>query len=93
MCCNMDCYVQWFQQIDDAVCKVCKAMHCMTDSHEYRYQQIGNAVSPCVASALGRCLALAATREIAPEGTGMLGDLNHAVVAVPDPAVVKVLCC
>lgn len=49
-----------------------------------RYQQIGNAVSPCVASALGRCLALAAAGVVTP-------DLDHAVVPVPDPQLIKVL--
>lgn len=49
-----------------------------------RYQQIGNAVSPCVASALGRCLALAAVGAVAP-------DLDHAVVPVPDPQLIKVV--
>lgn len=49
-----------------------------------RYQQMGNAVSPCVASALGRCLALAAAGAVAP-------DLDHAVVPVPDPQLIKVV--
>ena len=44
---------------------------------------MGNAVSPCVASALGRCLALAAVG-------GVPGDLDHAVVAVPDPVLHEV---
>ena len=45
---------------------------------------MGNAVSPCVASALGRCLALAAIGAAA-------GTLESAVVPVPDPALLKVL--
>ena len=48
-----------------------------------RYQQMGNAVCPMVASALGRCLALAAVGE-APE------SLEQAVVPVPDPDFVQV---
>lgn len=48
-----------------------------------RYQQMGNAVCPMVASALGRCLALAAVGA-APE------SLEQAVVSVPDPAFVQV---
>ncbi|KAA6418346.1 MAG: hypothetical protein FRX49_11711, partial [Trebouxia sp. A1-2] len=47
-----------------------------------RYQQMGNAVSPCVASALGRCLLLAAVAEAPP-------DVDHAVVAVPDPELLQ----
>lgn len=42
-----------------------------------RYQQMGNAVCPMVASALGRCLALAAL------GEGPT-SVDEAVVAVPD---------
>ena len=42
-----------------------------------RYQQMGNAVSPAVAGALGRCLALAALGE-SPAG--------EPILAVPDPA-------
>jgi len=41
-----------------------------------RYQQMGNAVSPAVAAALGRCLALAAIGESPP---------GEPVIAVPDP--------
>jgi len=48
-----------------------------------RYQQMGNAVSPCVAAALGRCLLLAAVAE-AP------ADVDHAVLAVPDPEILQV---
>ena len=48
-----------------------------------RYQQMGNAVSPCVAAALGRCLLLAAVAE-AP------AHVDHAVVAVPDPELLQV---
>ena len=44
---------------------------------------MGNAVCPMVASALGRCLALAVVG-LAPE------PLEQAVVSVPDPAFVKV---
>ena len=44
---------------------------------------MGNAVSPCVASALGRCLLLAAVAEAPP-------DVDHAVVAVPDPELLQV---
>ena len=44
---------------------------------------MGNAVSPCVASALGRCLALAAAGAVP-------ADLDHAVVPVPDPQLIKV---
>lgn len=44
---------------------------------------MGNAVSPCVASALGRCLALAAAGAVP-------ADLEHAVVPVPDPLLIKV---
>ncbi len=44
---------------------------------------MGNAVSPCVAAALGRCLMLAAVAE-AP------ADVDHAVVAVPDPELLQV---
>ena len=44
---------------------------------------MGNAVSPCVASALGRCLALAAIGAVP-------ADLDHAVVPVPDPQLIKV---
>lgn len=44
---------------------------------------MGNAVSPSVASALGRCLALAAVGDVP-------GDLDHAVVAVPDPVLHEV---
>ncbi|KAH7617097.1 putative DNA (cytosine-5)-methyltransferase 1 [Nannochloris sp. 'desiccata'] len=40
-----------------------------------RYQQMGNAVSPAVAAALGRCLALAAVGESPP---------GEPVIAVPD---------
>ncbi|KAL3146940.1 hypothetical protein ABBQ38_014910 [Trebouxia sp. C0009 RCD-2024] len=49
-----------------------------------RYQQMGNAVCPMVASALGRCLALAVVAE-APE------SLEQAVVSVPDPEFVQCL--
>ena len=45
---------------------------------------MGNAVSPCVASALGRCLALAAVGAVP-------ADLDYAVVPVPDPLLIKVL--
>lgn len=45
---------------------------------------MGNAVSPCVASALGRCLALAAVGAVP-------ADLDYAVVPVPDPQLIKVL--
>lgn len=45
---------------------------------------MGNAVSPCVASALGRCLALAAAGAVP-------ADLDHAVVPVPDPQLIKVV--
>ena len=45
---------------------------------------MGNAVSPCVASALGRCLALAAVGAVP-------AALNQAVVAVPDPELMQVL--
>lgn len=55
---------------------------------------MGNAVSPCVASALGRCLALAAVgwgpSEGGYGGGGAPGDLDHAVVAVPDPVLHEV---
>lgn len=44
---------------------------------------MGNAVCPMVASALGRCLALAVVGA-APE------SLEQAVVSVPDPAFVEV---
>ncbi len=44
---------------------------------------MGNAVSPCVAAALGRCLLLAAVAE-AP------ADVDHAVLAVPDPEILQV---
>ena len=44
---------------------------------------MGNAVSPCVAAALGRCLLLAAVAE-AP------ADVHHAVLAVPDPELLQV---
>ncbi len=44
---------------------------------------MGNAVSPCVAAALGRCLLLAAVAE-AP------ADVDHAVLAVPDPELLQV---
>lgn len=44
---------------------------------------MGNAVCPMVASALGRCLALAVVGA-APE------SLEQAVVSVPDPAFVQV---
>ena len=46
-----------------------------------RYQQMGNAVSPLVATALGRCLVLAAG------GRSMGGA---AVVPVPDPELAEV---
>ena len=46
-----------------------------------RYQQMGNAVSPLVATALGRCLVLAA-------GGRPLG--GAAVVPVPDPELAEV---
>jgi hypothetical protein len=45
---------------------------CLTE----RYQQMGNAVSPLVADAMGRCLALAA-RGLCPPG--------DFVLAVPSP--------
>lgn len=45
-----------------------------------RYQQMGNAVSPLVATALGRCLVLAAV------GRPMGGA---AVVPVPDPELAE----
>lgn len=45
---------------------------------------MGNAVSPCVASALGRCLALAAAGAVP-------AHLDHAVVPVPDPQLIKVV--
>lgn len=48
-----------------------------------RYQQMGNAVCPMVASALGRCLALAVVGAV-PD------SLEQAVVSVPDPAFVQV---
>lgn len=41
-----------------------------------RYQQIGNAVSPAVASALGRCLAKSVARKVDP---------SKGIVHVPDP--------
>ena len=44
---------------------------------------MGNAVCPMVASALGRCLALAVVGA-APE------SLEQAVVSLPDPAFVEV---
>ena len=44
---------------------------------------MGNAVCPMVASALGRCLALAALGT-APE------SLDQAVIAIPDPDFEKV---
>lgn len=44
---------------------------------------MGNAVSPCVAAALGRCLLLATMAE-AP------ADVDHAVVAVPNPELLQV---
>ena len=50
---------------------------------DFRYQQMGNAVCPMVASALGRCLALAVVGK-APE------SLEQAVVSVPDPAFLHV---
>ena len=52
-------------------------------SLDFRYQQMGNAVCPMVASALGRCLALAVVAA-APD------SLEQAVVSVPDPTFVKV---
>ncbi len=48
-----------------------------------RYQQMGNAVCPMVASALGRCLALAAL------GEGPT-SVDEAVVAVPDLEYLRV---
>ena len=45
---------------------------------------MGNAVSPCVASALGRCLALAAVGAVP-------AHLDHAVLPVPDPLLIKVV--
>jgi len=48
-----------------------------------RYQQMGNAVCPMVASALGRCLALAAL------GEGP-ASVDEAVVAVPDLEYLRV---
>ena len=47
---------------------------------------MGNAVSPMVASALGRCLALAALGE-APT------SVDEAVVPVPDLDYLQVTCC
>ena len=41
-----------------------------------RYQQMGNAVSPAVAAALGRCLALAAVGDSPP---------GEPLISVPDP--------
>ncbi|KAL0043430.1 hypothetical protein WJX79_004501 [Trebouxia sp. C0005] len=54
------------------------------DSLEDRYQQMGNAVCPMVASALGRCLALAALGE-GPS------SVDEAVVAVPDLEYLQVI--
>lgn len=50
---------------------------CLTE----RYQQMGNAVSPLVADAMGRCLALAA------RGNAPVGDF---IVAVPSPEYERV---
>lgn len=49
---------------------------------EHRYKQIGNAVAPPVASALGRCLLLTASGKL---------DTSDAVVRVPDAEMVEVL--
>lgn len=49
-----------------------------------RYKQIGNAVAPPVAAALGRCLLLAAA------GPGLAPPMDVPVVPVPDPDMVWV---